>query len=288
MNDWKQKKNWKFWQIMTGSLVLMMIVSCSSRRRESPRKRPDKVLECSELYTKIDARDQFFRALRGQAYIKTSSRTIDLDIALEAPNFVRAEIVGPLGVRLAYFFADNEWVQFFLPREKVVHRLPADAFWKNTLRREAFLGQLPIPIVPQVFIAGVLNIISLDRLGNVKHDCRYDESSNAYVVVEKSLESGDQNQSYRVIYIDPTGYFPIKTLIYDTKKSVEVSQRPVYETEFSRFEGAGISTLATKQKYLYLGREAYEFHWKRSESWPGRKTQAPAWKPKKAVEIIDY
>src|SRR5690606_29052580 len=104
------------------------------------------IKSCEVLYQKIRLRDQFFGALRGRARLEADARSVDLDLVVSEPRLLRAELVGPLGIRVALVQLNERWGSIYWPREKRLRRIPTEELEKNSARRDRFLRDIHLPI----------------------------------------------------------------------------------------------------------------------------------------------
>lgn len=249
---------------------------------------PEALESCSSLQTKVAARDKRFSALRGRAYAKGPKSSLDMELAVAAPRWLRVEIAGPLGVRLGLLQINEDWVQLFVPKEQIVYRFPAGEFGKDTLRRQRFLSLLPLPIHPEIVTDSLLTRVGADAADKTP-DCDYDAASNAYRLRYAAARGG------RIAWVDPTTYAPLRIWYFDDKVPAigAGKERPLVDIRYSKFSGSGVSALPTQIEVIsklesQSDRAQMLFVWKEAEIWESFDPKVFDWRPTASTTIKDY
>lgn len=252
---------------------------------------------CKEVLARIQAREQFYTSLRGSARIEARGETIDLDLAMMRPYFLRAEVSGPLGIRVGLVQVNSEWAQFYEARNRRVRRLPFEEFQKNSLRRERFLAALPVPFLGPNFVDYSLSRTGLpsDESGEkLLRSCDYKGSSNVYEVlfVEEALL--EKQNRWHLVEIDPTNFFPIRhrSLLMPLNAVLSADElswdAPEWDLKYSNFLGEGFSTLPRRLQVYQRKELLWAYEWLEAERIQDRGEEIFQWRPTASMSVNDY
>ena len=205
------------------------------------------------------------------------SDEFEVEVGLETPLSVRAEILGPLGVRLGLFVIDKDWVQLLVLKDRTVHRLPTSEFKKDTLRARRFLERVPFPILPDVFVDGVLTEVGMVDADPVSAKCTYDSVKNLNVV---AYSKGANH--YRV-GVDPASATPLEYEQLDAK-----STRSIFSIRYSKLIGEGAATLPRQIEFSFGKEPRLRWIWTKAERWENPPDSAFFWRPAASISVKDY
>jgi len=223
--------------------------------------------------------------------------SIDLDLAMMKPSFLRAEVAGPLGLRMGLVQINNDWIQFYDARRKQVDRLPFSEFEKNSLRRDRFLTILPFPIPGPYFVDYALSRSGLpsDASGEkLLRSCVYDEGRNIYEILYVDKSEVQDRYRWHLIEIDPTNFFPVRhRTLLKMRPQVLTTQDdswllPEWDLRYSRFVGAGFSTLPRLLQVYQRDRLHWSFEWLEAERIQDRGEEIFQWRPAASMSVNDY
>jgi hypothetical protein len=234
--------------------------------------------------------------LRGEARISSGTSSNDLDLAMLTPSYLRAEVMGPLGIRLGLIQINPDWVQFYDVRAKKVHRLPYSEFALDSARRERFLRILPVAIPGPFFLDLALSRSGLGTAEGEKslRSCAYIESENVYrlLFVERS-EFKARNRWHRVD-VDPNAYFPLRhsTRLTDPAELLDDKDiswaTPEWDLRYSQLTGEGLSTLPRLLKVFAREQLLWSFEWLSAEPIEDRGPELFEWRPAASISVQDY
>ncbi|MEZ4814464.1 MAG: hypothetical protein R3A80_04560 [Bdellovibrionota bacterium] len=149
----------------------------------------------------MSIRSQLVQRVEGKALMRDSSGRWQVLVAMRADRQFWIEIRSPMGGAFAVLRADEDWVEFYIPRRKELYRIPSAEFWRNSARQKRFLELLPVKIKPEQMLELVFGRIDPVLITN----CKWRPDLNAYAVLLK-----DEGRS-RYVLLDPISYFPIQT-----------------------------------------------------------------------------
>ena len=235
------------------------------------------------MLDKVGVRDMFFRGLRGKAWTRANGMTVDLELVVRAPDRIRAEILGPLGVRVGLLLLDADWIRLYIPREKLLLRFPAEELAHDTERRARFLHVLPIPVETSVLLEALATRV---RPGpESKRECAYDHERNAY-----RLTSTEASGAGRLIWVDPTTFAPLEARYYTKGLPVTDAkrERPEWRVVYSELTGSPPATLPSHIEIFEAGESRVQFEWVRAEAWPETHDEPFTWEAPAGVTVRDY
>jgi len=224
------------------------------------------VLSCLDLEKQIVERDRAYTAIRGNAEVKSKDFSFDANIAARAPSDLRVEVSGPLGVKVGLLVMNKKWIQFFIPRKRLILRLPKSELDKNSMRAERFLSSIVLPLPPKQLVAAITTRSLIAEGGKVL-DCEYRAESNSYrLAIASPNKIGGQ-----VLEIDPTSFAPIILRVYDSLRprlNFAGSSRYAYRVEFANLIGEGMAVIPSRAK-LFSGtsNDQMVLEWDRVEVW---------------------
>lgn len=249
---------------------------------------PLRVEACPKLFDQLRLRDAHFEAFRGKAFLRTKDLSADLSMVMYSPHFLRAEVIGPMGVRVALLNFNRDWVQLYLPRENELFRLPQSEFKKSSARREAFLRLLPVPVIPEMVPDFLSTHVGLSKEANISLGCFYSIQDNAYIVRESGGKMG------RLIWLDPTTLSPLQQWVFKSftpRPDADLSSaEPSLVLKYSQPVGQGYATLRRKIE-LSRGRDLATFltlQWESAESWPNPLESVFDWSAPASSSVKEY
>jgi hypothetical protein len=222
---------------------------------------------------------------------------MDLDLAMMSPYFLRAELAGPLGVRMGLVQINNDWVQFYDSRKRQVERLPLDEFRKNSLRRDRFLAVLPFPIPGPHFVDYALSRSGLpdDESGEkLLRSCVYDEDRNAYEILYVDKSELETHYSWHLLEIDPTNFFPLRHRISLRPRAQVLTNKDTswslaeWDLRYSHFVGEGFATLPRVLDVYRREALAWSFEWLEAERILDRGEEIFLWRPSASITVKDF
>ena len=251
---------------------------------------------CKDLKPRVDGREHFFKSLRGEVRISSGRDSTDLDLALMTPAYLRAEVSGPLGVRLGLIQINPDWVQFYDIRHKTVHRLPFVEFAKDSVRRDRYLRVLPVMIPGPFFLDLALSRSGLSGSeGEISlRSCDYLQDENVYrlLFVTRSEFAG-RNRWHRVD-IDPTAFYPLHHLTRLTSSAELIDAKDLswanseWDFRYSQFTGEGFSTLPRRLDVFQREERLWSFEWVSAEPIQDRGPEIFQWRPGASISVQDY
>jgi len=228
--------------------------------------------------------------------ISSATDSTELDLALMSPAYLRAEVTGPLGIRLGLIQINGDWVQFYDARKKLVHRLPYAEFAQNSERRERFLKILPVHIPGPFFLD-----LALSRSGYVSsggenslRSCAYLESDNVYRLLFVARSEIRNHNRWHRVDIDPTYFFPLHHKTRMSEKSELLDDKDVswanseWDLFYSQLKGEGYSTLPTLLQVTTRGEPLWSFEWVQAEPIKDRGPEIFQWQPTASTTVQDY
>ena len=194
------------------------------------------------------SRKQILQRVEGKALMRDKSGRWQLLVSMRADRQFWIEIRSPLGGPFAVLRADDEWVEFFIPRRKEIYRIPATEFWQPSQRQRNFLQLLPVSIKPEQMMDLILGRLDPDKI----QQCLWSEKTEAYAVILKN-----EKRTYYYL-VDPLSYFP--TQVGRETDDFYMKQVPghIYPTESLDFASA-FELFQNKQKELSF--EWIELSW---------------------------
>lgn len=204
---------------------------------------PTQILNCEQLKEKMKVRTQLIQRVEGKAYMKDDSGRFQVLISLRSDRQFWIEIRSPIGGPFAVLRADEDWVEFFIPRRKEIYRIPSSEFWRTSPRQIKFLQLLPVKIKPEQLIDLVIGRFNTDR---VMH-CHWNKSRNAYAILLKN----EERNAYA--FVDPIAFFPIQSGLEQDVFMVKQSDNRVYQAETLEF--------ATAFDFYQNQRKEMSFEW---------------------------
>ncbi len=270
------------------------------------RRAPDKIItQCQELFDALIGREQFYTSLRGTAILNVQNadpETVELNLAIATPIFMRAEVDGPLGIRMGLLQINDEWVYFYDTRKKLVRRLPTKEFSKEGLRRQVFLRELPVSL-PDPFVidaalsrSGLVDDLSIrDEVS--KNYCPYLKREMVYELVYKEDSELNNLERWHRVWIDGKDLFPIKHLTRlapKSKRQVQALGRAFWETaiewemDYSYFSGEGTATLPRRMLVKNRSSKVFSFEWRSAEPIKDRDATLFQWRPSASLRVQDY
>lgn len=222
---------------------------------------------------------------------------------MASPIFLRAEIRGPLGIRLGLLQVNQDWIQFYDARQRLVKRLPFREFERNSLRREAFLSELPVALPAPFIVEAALSRTGIESFREIqegfftKH-CPYNEEIFAYELVYKVPVPGvaDAERWHRV-YVDATDFYPLR---HTTRIAPHSKRKPSnitstfweagweWDLSYSRFVGEGMGTLPRLLTVSSRSGAGFEFEWESAEPVTDRGAEIFQWRPSASMRVKDY
>ncbi|MEO5667670.1 MAG: hypothetical protein ABIR96_06410 [Bdellovibrionota bacterium] len=285
---------------MVCSIVVALLSACSTSKQDPAdhrRARPSTPLsDCKALKTRIEGREHFFKTLRGEARISSGGESTELDLALMTPAYLRAEVTGPLGIRLGLIQINPDWVQFYDARKRKVHRLPFGEFTKDSVRRDRYLRVLPVSIPGPFFLD-----LALSRSGLIDGDneislrsCEYQTDENVYRVLYVARSEFEGRNRWHRVDIDPTSFFPLLHLTRLTPKTELLDDKavswtiPEWKLVYSDIAGEGFSTLPRKLQVFQRDQLLWSFEWISAEPIEDRGPEIFQWRPGASISVQDY
>lgn len=213
------------------------------------------------------------------------------------PAFLRAEVSGPLGIRLGLIQVNQDWVYFYDARGKRrVHRLPYSEFAYDSARRDRFLEVLPVNIPGPFFLDLALSRSGISEAKDEKslHSCDYVENDNVYRFLFVTPSEFKSKNRWHLVDIDPNSFFPLRHLTRLTGASEMLNVKdkswsvPEWKLEYSQLAGEGFSTLPRELKVF--GREGllWSFEWVSAEPIEDRGPEIFQWRPNASMSVQDY
>ncbi len=270
-----------------------MLASCSTSEESRRAIPPNK--SCEEILPRIAFRDQFFTALRGKGSFESKAfdASADVELAVVASHKARLELTGPLGIRYGMLLVNDDWVQFYVPRENSVSRFPKSELYKDTVRRERFLKLVPLPVVPEAFFQGLLTQVGgmpKEMKGNLPGVfCEVDREVRAYRI--RFPGNSISEHGGRWIWVEGESFYPVKILYFERNLPIrfEPAQvRPSFEVRFAKFSGQGASTLPKRMELLVSGKTEMTFEWNSTERWESPDPAVFEWRPAASMDVKDY
>ncbi len=197
----------------------------------------------------MKARRDILQRIEGKAHMRDKSGRWQLLISMRADRQFWIEIRSPFGGPFAVLRADEEWVEFYIPRRKELYRLPATEFWRPSARQRAFLQLLPVRIKPEQMLDLILGRLDPDFI----QECQWNEKQRAYAILMKP----ERNNSYYLL--DGIGMFPIQSGTESDPFYMKQVPGKLYQTESLEFASA-FDFYQNKEKELNF--EWVELSWR--------------------------
>ena len=210
--------------------------------------------------------------------------SVTVEIALMNPNGARLEFTGPMGIRAGLLQINSDWIQFFVPRENLVIRFPANEFLKDTRRRDNFLALLPFPLAPEVFFD---TLLTRTEIGGYK-SCLWDTNEGAFV-----YDVWGADGSSRWVWVEPTdeGAIPHKVFYFDRRPDYPLlaeTARPSLQVQYSEPEGLGANRFPMRMEVFKAKKNLLHLHWNFSELWEAPSSEVFQWRPSASMVLKDY
>lgn len=274
-----------------------MILGCSSHRTDlsegiDPSLPPPTMEDCKQIESRILARNRIYKSLRGQARLNLPEGALDLEVAVLEPNYLRAEVVGPLGVRVALFIINPTWVLLYVPRENTVFRLPSEEFLKNSQRRELFLKDIPFPAVPEILVPALLTQVPIGVASAKRsaiRDCIPETDSRALRVDIRDRVPG-QLGGWRRYWLDPLHAGPVRIQYFGGSPDAQSNlESPEVEIKFRQFRGEAIGRFPLAAEFTGKGVfKGLEWDWKDVEVWQDPRKEGFEWRPRASVFVKEF
>lgn len=231
----------------------------------------------------MEYREAFYRGLRGRAWAESPGLTVDLELALAESNRARVEMTGPLSVRVGLLVMNAQWIQLYVPREKVVFRFPTAESVRDTARRDRFLKLLPFRVAPGLLIEALETRTGLRA--DEHPECTYDADRNAYRFRFRNASGGG-----RIAWIDPTSAAPLEIRHYEREvpNAPAKEERPDWKVLYSHLVGEGPSTLPSRIEFHSPKGKQLTFEWSSAERWEQPDDRVFDWQPPAALMVRDY
>jgi hypothetical protein len=200
-----------------------------------------------------------------------------------AKGQLRAEFTGPLGIRIALFQINTDWVQLYSPRENLVIRFPTGELSKNTERRDRFLSLLPVAIVPEALFDALLARVALPEKKQ-SFSCDFDPVQVAYRV------RIDEGSLGRWVWVDPYHFGPLKSLYFERSPPALQSQalRTQLEVSYSEYSDGLVVELPSEIQISKESKSLLKWSWMRAEVWQSPQDQVFNWRPNSSMIVRDY
>jgi len=223
-------------------------------------------------------------------------------LAVATPIFLRAEVNGPLGIRMGLLQINQDWVYFFDTRKKSVKRLPMKEFARAGLRRQAFLRDLPVSLPDPFVIDAVLSRTGLIRDAKLdggveQQHCPFLKDSMAYELIYKESAEIEGHERWHRVLVDARDYFPIRhqtRLAPNSKRPASRlnkdfwRQAPEWDLTYDHFVGEGMATLPRKIDLSNRKQRVFTFEWREAEPVPDRDDRLFGWRPSASLKVQDY
>jgi hypothetical protein len=260
------------------------LFSCATPRALEDREREQnpEITSCEVLLQKIRFRDQFFSAIKGRAELVAGKDAADLELVIQEPQFLRAEVVGPLGIRVALAQLNDRWGSVYYPKQKILRRIPIAELEKNSRRRDRFLESIGLPVYPDILAQSALSRVGFSLVTTMPGRCAWDPERRAYWF---SWES-----KHRLIWVHPGTFAPLRVEYFDGKFPGEplADRRPTWVVDYSDFRGEGPSTLPFRLVASFGGQPAFSLRWKEAEATKNVDFQLFDWTPKGEFEVQEF
>jgi hypothetical protein len=212
------------------------------------------------------------------------------------PGYLRAEVVGPLGMRVGLIQINADWIYFYDTRAKTAHRLPFVEFVRDSARRDRFFNVLPVPIPGPFFLDLALSRSGLESQESEKslRSCEYLPEENIYRLLFVSRSEFEARHRWHRVDIDPTAFYPLRhlTRLSAVSELLETSEahwvRTEWDFRYSRRVGEGLSTLPRLLRVFRGDQELWSFEWISAEPIPDRGPEIFQWRPTALMTVQDY
>ncbi len=187
-----------------------------------------------------------------------------------------------MGVRVALVQVNDQWASLYLPRERLLKRIPTDELEKNSARRDRFLRAIQMPILPEVFVESALSRVGLWRGRSIPGQCSWDSERRAYWFSWEAEK--------RLVWVHPQSFVPLRVEFFEGRfpGSPLPGRRPSWVVEYSDFRGSGPSTLPFKMVANFASKRAFELHWKEAEIARNLELKVFEWKAPGEIRIEEY
>lgn len=262
----------------------MLLSSCASQKilEEQGRFENPEITSCEVLFQKIRFRDQFFSGIKGRAELILEKESVDLEVLLREPQFLRAEVVGPLGLRLALAQLNDRWGSVYFPRDRVLRRIPLAELEKNTARRDRFLKSVGMPVYPDILAQSALSRVGFSMITQMPGRCAWDPEKRAYWF--------SWELKRRLIWVHPQSLVPLRVEYFDGRFPGEPlkDRRPTWTIDYRDFRGEGPSTLPFHLSASFAGQQVFSLRWKEAEISNDLDLKAFDWTPKGELKIEEF
>jgi len=213
--------------------------------------------------------------------MQSKEYNVDATVGAFVPHFMRAEIAGPLGIKVGLFVMNEEWVQLFVPRENKVFRFPTDELARDSVRRDRFLSLLPLPIVPQLYFESLLTRSGLPDKDPANLVCELREAEHDYQIrwTEPAVKGAARK---RELLVDASTFHPMRF------RESDVAGRDFLDVRFSKPAGEGTATFPRKIEIFLESTKRLTFTWKEAELWQNITSEPFDWKPPPGAQVQDF
>ncbi len=215
-------------------------------------------------------RSQLIQRVEGKATMSDASGRWQVLLSMRADKHFWIEIRAPFGGTFAVLRADEDWVEFYIPRRKEMYRIPASEFWRTSPRQLKFLELLPVKFKPEQMIDLVFGRIDPDLVTQ----CQWNSSRNAYGLITKV------DRRNTVVYVDPIAFFPIQSGLEKDVFTVKHVEGKIYPSETLEF-GAMFEFYQNQRKQMTF--EWIELSWRAELG-----AKAPFFPESLSVKRINY
>jgi hypothetical protein len=216
------------------------------------------------------ARKQILMRVEGKALLRDKSGRYPLLVSMRGDRQFWIEIRSPLGGPFAVLRADEDWVEFYIPRRKEIYRIPAAEFWRPSQRQRNFLQLLPVKIMPERMMDLILGRLDPAAI----QECQWLANKNVYAVNLKS-----DNRTY-YFQIDPLAYFPTQSGKESDEAYMKQVPGQVYQTETLEF--------ASSFEFYQKDQKELQFEWIEL-TWKAELGEKPPFFPESlSVKRINY
>jgi len=252
---------------------------CSSLGRQAPsRLKATQKTSCLGLVKNLKERENLYQALRGRLSLENKNQRYLADTFLIAPHYLRMLFSNPLGVKIALFQIDAEWVQMFIPRMNRVYRIPKEILQKNSLRRERFLEILPFYIPVDIIVEVLLTRVAISRYPSKAMTCYKAADSK----IPSRLKSTLSGQKIDALF-DLQSWAPLSLRL-----GAEKSQGQDLLISFKHFDKEGLSALPRVIRLSRAKKQQLSLKWLEAELIDSDLSTFNSWRPPAGADIIDY
>lgn len=242
--------------------MFLVLSGCASRDSRPPQS-------CAAFLEQLRFREQFFGILRGSGRIRGPNLSMEVDLLVSRNGVVHVEISGPVGSRLGVLRLDQDFLRFYLVRDRLLYRIPTAELAAGTKRAQAFSKLLPFAVEPKLLISSLLGIAGVDALGS-EYSCKYRGNSDTYEYSWSSLASQE-------------------TWIFGSDRVPRsLTRGDGMSVEWSEIQGNPPSALASKVTLRRGQDELYSFTWSKVERLEVLPPGFSEWKPPTHATVEDF